>query len=43
MAPYLCRQTDGDDVILVEHRMVELQQGDVEPVGLGQHVSEIGV
>lgn len=35
------RQTDGDDVVLVEDRPVQVQQGHVEPVGLSQHVPEI--
>ena len=34
------RQTDGDDVVLVEHRPVQVQQSHVEPVGLRQHVPE---
>ena len=36
------RQTDGNDVVLVEHRPVQAQQGHVEPVGLSQHVPETG-
>ena len=32
------RQADGDDVVLVEHRPVQVQQSNVEPVGLRQHV-----
>ena len=34
------RQADGDDVVLVEHRPVQVQQSNVEPVGLRQHVPE---
>ena len=34
------RQADGDDVVLVEDRPVQVQQGHVEPVGLSQHVPE---
>ena len=34
------RQTDGDDVVLVEDRPVQVQQSHVEPVGLRQHVPE---
>ena len=36
------RQTDGNDVVLVEDRPVQVQQGHVEPVGLSQHVPETG-
>ena len=32
-------QADGDDVVLVEDRPVQVQQGHVEPVRLCQHVS----
>ena len=34
------RQADGDDVVLVEDRPVQVQQSHVEPVGLRQHVPE---
>ena len=34
------RQTDGNDVVLVEDRPVQVQQSHVEPVGLRQHVPE---
>ena len=33
------RQADGDDVVLVEHRPLQVQQGHVKTVRLGQHVS----
>ena len=33
------RQADGDDVVLVEHRPLQVQQGHVKTVWLGQHVS----
>ena len=36
-------QADGDDVVLVEDRMVELEQSDVEPVRLREHVPEVGM
>ena len=36
------RQADGDDVVLVEDRPVQVQQGHVEPVGLSQHVPGVG-
>ena len=36
------RQTDGNDVVLVEDRPVQVQQGHVEPVGLSQHVPGVG-
>ena len=36
------RETDGNDVVLVEDRPVQAQQGHVEPVGLSQHVPGVG-
>ena len=41
--PYLSRQTNWNDVVLVEDWMVQLEQSDVEPVRLGQHVPEVGM
>merc|ERR1711892_1521345 len=35
------RQADGDDVVLVEDGPVQVQESNVEPVWLCQHVSKI--
>ena len=34
------RQTDGDDVVLVEDRSVKMKKSYVEPIWLSQHISE---